>query len=78
MVLQLFRLLLSRRVKLSSLIDDVWSWETVDDFLALHAQSRLDTLKAAAGTACVCHGQWMQTAMHSLMLNGIDRTYIAC
>ena len=60
------------RVKLSSLIDDVWSWETVDDFLALHAQSRLDTLKAAAGTACVCHGQWMQTAMHSLMLNGID------
>ena len=60
------------RVKLSSLIDDVLSWETVDDFLALHAQSRLDTLKAAAGTACVCHGQWMQTAMHSLMLNGID------
>ena len=60
------------RARLPGLIDDVWSWETVDDFLAEHGKSRVEMLVAAAGASCICQGEWMQTAMQSLLRNGID------
>lgn len=68
----LFQFAFKNRQKLSSLIDDVWSWETVDDYLLLHGQSRLDLLRAAARTNCSCGGAWYNTACWTLRRNGID------
>ena len=60
------------RNKLSSLIDDVWSWETVEEDLALLGQSRLDRLASAASSPCVCQGQWRQCAEYVLQANRIN------
>ena len=59
------------RSKLPALIDDVWSWEKVDDFLQLHGRSRLDQLYAAGASTCICQGHWVQRAMQAFSLNGI-------
>ena len=44
------------RNKLGPLIDDVWSWEAVDDILATVKQTRMERLAAAAQGACDCGG----------------------
>ncbi|CAK9054506.1 SAM domain-containing protein (Fragment) [Durusdinium trenchii] len=59
------------RAKLPALIDDVWSWEKVEDYLETHAKCRLDQLYAAASAACQCHGRWMPRALLSLSCNGV-------
>ncbi|CAE8608119.1 unnamed protein product [Polarella glacialis] len=60
------------RRQLPSLIDDVWSWETVDDTLSLQGQPRIERLFAAAREACNCNGQWRYLAEACLRLNCIN------
>ena len=60
------------RHKLPAIIDDVWSWETVDDYLFMHGQSRIDLLMAAARSACGCGGDWYRTAGWTLEKNKIN------
>ena len=60
------------RSRLSALIDDVWSWETVSDDLRLLGQTRLETFHAAARGQCVCRGAWRQAAEYVLQANGLD------
>ena len=60
------------RHKLGSLIDDVWSWEAVDDTLALLKQTRVERLAAAAQSLCQCGGRWPELAQYSLTANRID------
>ena len=64
------------RHKLAGLIDDVWSWETVGDALALVAQSRLERLSAAAQEPCVCGGRWRSLAEHAMQANGINPEFL--
>ncbi|CAE8608714.1 unnamed protein product [Polarella glacialis] len=58
------------RRQLPALIDDVWSWETVDDTLSLQGQPRIERLFAAAREAC--NGQWRYLAEACLRLNCIN------
>ena len=60
------------RSKLASLIDDVWSWESVDDALVLMKQTRLQRLIGASREQCCCGGQWRRLAEHSMQANGIS------
>ncbi len=60
------------RQKLPSIIEDVWAWETVDDHLETHAQSRLELLLRAARGSCGCGGRWAQTALVLLQKNGVN------
>ena len=62
------------RHKLSALIDEVWSWETVADTLALVGQSRWDRFLQVAREPCLCSGAWRQWAEWSLQSNGLDAT----
>ena len=68
----LFQFAFRTRQKLSSLIDDVWSWETVSDDLALLGQSRWQRLLAAGQEPCVCQGSWRQCAEWCIAANGIN------
>ena len=68
MVAFLFRI----RKKLPSLIEDIWTWETVSDRLATSALSRPAALDAALQQPCVCGGQWVASVRASLDANGID------
>ena len=69
---QLFQLAWKLRQKLSALIDDVWAWETVGDTLLRVGGTRVERLCAAAGSPCVCGGQWPHWAATALTLNGLD------
>ena len=60
------------RAKLPGIIDDVWSWETVHEDLAIVATSRLERLQAVAQSPCVCQGVWRQYAEYALRANSID------
>ena len=60
------------RAKLPALIDDVWSWEKVEDFLEHNGKSRLDQLYAAAAATCTCGGLWCPRAMTALTVNGVS------
>jgi hypothetical protein len=68
----LYKLAFKMRHKLSALIDDVWSWEEVDDTLMFAAQSRLQLLAQVAQKPCPCGGRWRQIMEHALHLNGIS------
>ena len=70
---QLWQLAFRMRARLSSLIDDVWSWETVDDELALLGQSRLERVQAASSSACICQSVWRQRAEWILEANALDK-----
>ena len=59
------------RAKLPGLIDDVWSWEKVEDFLEQRGKSRMDQFYAAAASPCICNGLWFPRAMASMSSNGI-------
>ena len=69
---QLFKLAWGMRHKLNSLINDVWSWEEVDDTLARVSGTRVERLVAASELPCLCGGQWPHWAALALQLNGID------
>jgi hypothetical protein len=60
------------RQKLAAIIDDVWTWETVDDVLSLHGQTRIELLAAAARSKCGCGGDWYRTAVWTLQRNNIN------
>lgn len=60
------------RAKLPMLIDDVWSWEKVDEHLAVHGKSRMDQLYAAAASQCGCGGAWLPRAMEAFASNYIS------
>ena len=67
----LFNMAFRIRQKLPSLIDDVWTWETVEEDLAVLGQSRLDRLAAVASSPCICRGQWQQCANYVFQANNI-------
>jgi len=60
------------RARLPQLIDDIWAWDGVDDAVADADRSRVDALRVAEATPCVCGGAWMGFALYSLMANNID------
>jgi hypothetical protein len=59
------------RARLTSLINDVWAWEEVDDRLALVSATRLQRLEQAATEPCLCEGRWRAQAEEALKVNGI-------
>ena len=61
----------NRRI-LPGLIDDVWSWQTIDDTLALNAKSRMEQLAEAAREVYKCGGRWSQPAQERCYLNQIS------
>lgn len=68
----LFAWAFKNRQKLPGIVDDVWSWETVDDYLELNARTRLELLQRAAKLPCGCGGDWFRAASTSLKNNGIN------
>ena len=60
------------RQKLPGIIDDVWSWETVDDYLEVNAQSRVQLLQRALAQPCSCGGRWLQAACQLLQRNRVN------
>ena len=59
------------RQKLPGIIDDVWSWENVDDFLQVNALTRKQRLQQALTEPCQCGGMWLQCAVQLLQRNHI-------
>ena len=68
----LFQFAFRNRARLSTLIDDVWSWETVDDTLLRVSTTRVERLAQACGFSCVCGGAWPDAAASVLARNRID------
>ena len=68
----LFQLAFRIRGRLSSLIDDVWAWETVGDDIVALSQSRWERLISATLSPCVCGGAWRRVAEWVLHANGLD------
>lgn len=68
----LFSFAFKNRRTLQGLIDDVWSWESVDDTLALHAKTRVERLVEVSREPCKCGGRWRQLAEQCCYLNSID------
>jgi len=64
------------RHRLSALIDDVWSWESVSDDLALLSQSRLERFLECARGQCGCNGAWKTLAEWLLEANKLDKVQL--
>ena len=60
------------RKKLPSLIDDVWSWERVDDLLVASGATRTSALHDAMRQPCVCGGEWPRFVALSMAANQVD------
>ena len=69
----LFNMAWRIRHRLAALIDDVWSWETVSDDLAMLRETRLERFGACAHGQCCCQGAWRQAAEWMLWANGLDK-----
>ena len=64
--------LFKRRNTLNSLIDDIWTWEEIDDSALQQCRAtRLEAMAAAAGGDCVCGGQWLSYVTSSMLANGV-------
>ena len=61
-----------RRSQLSSMIDDIWQWECIDETVAVTRRSRLEALLMAAKTPCICGSKWVSFVAASAAANGID------
>lgn len=61
---------------MSALIDDVWSWERVDERLTVSTQSRLERVERAAKQPCICGGVWRELAEKALTTNGISPSHL--
>ena len=70
----LFQFAFRIRQRLPSLIDDVWTWETVSDDLSFIGQSLWARLLAAGQEECTCQGAWRHCAEWCLAANGINPT----
>ena len=68
----LFQLAWRLRHRLSALIDDVWSWETVSDDLIFLGQSRLERFAICARGQCGCDGHWRRAAEWILEKNQLN------
>ena len=60
------------RSRLDALIDDVWSWEHVDDTLAWVGETRAARFVAAGQGPCVCNGMWRHCAEWALQANAVN------
>ena len=60
------------RHKLKGLINDVWTWETVEDSIRVGSMSRLARLQEAAAQPCMCGGAWKQQAEAVFWNNHMD------
>ena len=56
----IYHFMFKHRHKLDSFIDDIWTWESVDDILAVARRPRLEALEVARRSACVCGGRWLE------------------
>ena len=70
----LYSLAFKLRAKLTSLIDDVWSWEDIEDTLPVVTMTRVERLHNAATQACTCGGEWWRQAELILRNNVVDRS----
>ena len=69
--------LFSIRHKLNKLIDDIWTWECVDDCLHLSQRSRMAALEDGMQGECVCQGAWTHYVRQALALNGLCEAELA-
>ena len=60
------------RQKLSSMIDDIWQWECIEQVVNVARRTRLESLAAAARGPCTCGGAWATFVVGSFMQNGIN------
>jgi hypothetical protein len=60
------------RARLTSLINDVWEWEEVDDRLTVVNTTRVQRIEQAASGQCVCEGRWREQAEEALKVNGVS------
>jgi hypothetical protein len=68
----LYHYAFKNRVRLPALIDDVWSWEQVEDSLASQSLSRVGRMQRAATRACECGGEWRKHAEAIFQNNDVD------
>ena len=60
------------RARLSTLIDDIWRWESIDVAVAIASQTLPQALSAATTRPCSCNGSWPRFASYALGSNRID------
>ena len=68
----MFRFPFRIRAKLPQLINDIWTWETIDERLELSSRSRDVALHQAFCKPCCCDGEWGRHLAASFALNNID------
>jgi len=68
----LYNYAFKNRAKLQTLIDDVWSWEQVEDALSAQSLTRLGRVQRSAAGPCTCGGHWCSHAVGVLRNNGVD------
>ena len=56
--------------KLPAIVAKSWKTETVEDLVAVAAQSRMEILEQACAASCTCGGQWVDFARAILSQNG--------
>jgi len=70
--------LFKHRARLSTLIEDIWRWETVEDLLTTARQSRLEAMHAAVGSPYVCGGAWLALVTASFIANSVRVQELCC
>ena len=68
----LFDFMFKIRAKLPALIDDIWTWEEIDDRMHQSELTREAALSEAMAKPCRCSGMWPRELYTSLGANGID------
>lgn len=58
--------------KVPKLIDKVWRWEKVDEFLGDATKSTYQVFQDALQSGCVCGGRWLSAVKESLRLNTVS------
>lgn len=69
--------LFKNRSQLNRLIDDVWTWESIDDLVHLSERSRMQALHEGLQAPCVCNGVWCSHVAATLAANNIDAAELA-
>ena len=63
--------LFKKRFVLPRMIDDIWLWENVDEYVSVARRSRMDALTCAQQSPCICGGAWPAFVVRCFMQNGI-------
>ncbi len=66
------RYLFKNRARLDALIEDIWEWEEVEKNLPFARASRMEALKAARESGCICGGAWVAAVKQSFDDNHIN------